>query len=275
MGNHEAERVIQRPKGLAVAELIVPNGREARHSHREAGPQSSAFPVFGALFPPSSRLFSAPGAPAKIARHVGDRLSSRGLCRSWPRPRCSRRRCRAAAPSIASEAKRAPAPRWKRATWRRRTPWQGPSKSPGPRRARVKCGFVFSPDQLRANFLAAEAQAGNHARADAEDRAGLRLHGRLGEPARSRTISTTAPRTGRRRSARTSTATSPGTTRPRPAWRSERAGDHGLGRDGTGGGESGAVLIASASDSNDASCCSPARRYETPPCDQATPPMSP
>jgi hypothetical protein len=25
----------------------------------------------------------------------------------------------------------------------------------------VKCGFIFSPDQLRANFLASEAQAGN------------------------------------------------------------------------------------------------------------------
>jgi hypothetical protein len=25
----------------------------------------------------------------------------------------------------------------------------------------VKCGFVFNPDQLRANFLASEAQAGN------------------------------------------------------------------------------------------------------------------
>jgi len=53
MGNHEAERVTRETeRSLAVAGLIVPNGREARHSHREAGPQSSAFPVFSALLRP-------------------------------------------------------------------------------------------------------------------------------------------------------------------------------------------------------------------------------
>jgi hypothetical protein len=55
MGNHEAERVTRETeRSLAVAGLIVPNGREARHSHREAGPQSSAFPVFGACFGPAN-----------------------------------------------------------------------------------------------------------------------------------------------------------------------------------------------------------------------------
>jgi hypothetical protein len=29
MGNHGAERVVQRPKGLGERRLIVPNGREA------------------------------------------------------------------------------------------------------------------------------------------------------------------------------------------------------------------------------------------------------
>ena len=91
MGDHEAERVIKRPKGLAVAELIVPNGREARHSHREAGPQSSAFPVFGApaLLSPLYRL----RVPAKIAPPCEGPAQSAPVARLLPLPRRFWRRC--------------------------------------------------------------------------------------------------------------------------------------------------------------------------------------
>jgi hypothetical protein len=160
MGNHDAERVIQRPKGLAVAGLIVPNGREARHSHREAGPQSSAFPVFGALFPPSSRLFSAPTTPAKIApamRGTGSNVAAYAAlavaaallalsaCSTIDQVRGNKEGA-----SSEKEAREVASS----------DPLARPIQVGWTSARATHCGFIFDPAQLRANYMASEAQAG-------------------------------------------------------------------------------------------------------------------
>ena len=91
-----------------------------------------------------------------------------------------------------------------------------------------------------------------HARADAKDRARLRLHAPIHHSPASKTISATATRSAPPRSEATSTAIWPETTRPRRGWAARAsawagAGGGGERSAGAAAGPPSATLIASAS----------------------------
>src|SRR5262245_18568908 len=121
--------------------------------------------------------------------------------------------------TVSGARKKAPAPSSKRAASPRRIRWRGPFRSRGHRRARAiaaSCSIRISSGRTSWRLRRGPAQAPSRCRRSSTPTT-IRSNP---SPRRSRTISTTATRTGPPRSGATSIAICPVTTRRRRAWRS-------------------------------------------------------
>ncbi len=87
--------------------------------------------------------------------------SHRAACAALAAAALLLRRYRAAAPSTRVRGKEGASSELEARNVKPEDPLARPIQVAWTSARAVKCGFVFSPEQLRANFLSAEAQAGN------------------------------------------------------------------------------------------------------------------